>query len=234
MPHRFRRPPGFLTREAVVGAALAMADRDGLKGVTVRALSEALDVPPMTLYANFASKSELFDLMYFELAERLFADVEQATWQSALRSIGTNMRRLLSDHPHWAPLFSRPAPPLRSLGREKLLALLQAHGMSAEASFLALSTVLLSSLGMMLIELELKAASGGAGVTERLEALRQQAEGDAGVEHPRTQKAMEGLASLRLGHLHEQAVELLIVGCETRLSSKSAEVGDGGGDCQPG
>lgn len=220
MPHRFRRPPGFLTREAVVGAALAMADRDGLKAVTIRALSEALDVPPMSLYANFSSKNELFDLLYFEVAERVFADVEQPTWQLALRSIGSNMRRLLSEHPHWAPLFSRPAPPLQSPGRERLLALLQAAGMSADESFLALSTVLLSSLGMMLIELELRAASGGAGVTERLEALRQRSEEEASVERPLTQEALSRLEGLQLGHLHEHAIDLLLLGCETRLSSK--------------
>lgn len=220
MPQRFRRPPGFLTREAVVGAALAMIDRDGLKGVTIRALSEALDVPPMTLYSKFSSKNELFDLMYFEVAERLFADVEQRTWQDALRSVGTNLRRLLSEHPNWAPLFSRPAPPLRSPGREKLLARLQEGGMTADQAFVALSTVLLSSLGMMLIELELRAASGGAGVIERLEALRQHTDNDAPGEQPLTQEALQGLGSLQLGQLHDQTLDLLLAGAEQRLAEK--------------
>ena len=194
-----------------------MADRDGLKGVTIRALSEALDVPPMTLYANFSSKNELFDLMYFEIAERLFAEVEAPTWQEALRGVGTNLRRLLSEHPTWAPLFSRPAPPLRSPGREKLLVRLQEAGLSAEQAFVALSTVLLSSLGMMLIELELRAASGGAGVTERLEALRQDAGDSTSCEQPLTQEALKRLDSLKLGHLHDQTLDLLLAGIELRL-----------------
>lgn len=196
-----------------------MTDRDGLKGVTIRALAEALDVPPMTLYANFSSKNELFDLMYFEVAERLFADVEQPTWQGALRSVGSSLRRLLTEHPNWAPLFSRPAPPLRSPGRERLLVRLQEGGLSAEQAFVALSTVLLSSLGMMFIELELRAASGGAGVTERLEALRQDTEDVNPSERPLTQEALKGLSSLQLGHLHEQTLELLLAGVELRLAA---------------
>lgn len=204
-----------------MGAALAMTDRDTLRGVTIRALSEALDVPPMTLYANFSSKNELFDLMYFEVAERLFADVETSTWQDALRSVGSNLRRLLSEHPNWAPLFSRPAPPLRSPGREKLLARLQEGGLTAEQAFIALSTVLLSSLGMMFVELELRAAGGGAGVTARLEALRQDANDVAPSERPVTQEALSGIGSLQLGHLHDQTLELLLAGVELRLGSKN-------------
>jgi AcrR family transcriptional regulator len=199
-----------------------MTDRDTLRGVTIRALSEALDVPPMTLYANFSSKNELFDLMYFEVAERLFADVEVATWQEALRSVGSNLRRLLSEHPNWAPLFSRPAPPLRSPGRERLLGRLQEGGLTADQAFVALSTVLLSSLGMMLIELELRAASGGAGVTERLEALRQDTDDASPSERPLTQQALKGLDSLQLGHLHEQTLDLLLAGVELRLAAKTS------------
>lgn len=218
MPHRSRRPPGSLTRDAIVGAALAMADRVGLDGVTIRSLAEALDVPPMTLYSGFSSKSELFDLMYFEVAGRLFANVDRPTWQDALRSVGSNLRQLLSDHPNWAPLFSRPSPPLVSPGREALLRTLQAVGMSPDQAFVVLSTVILSSLGLMLVEFGLRSSSGGNGLAERLEALRGQPEAGLASEQPLTREALLKLESLQLGHLHEQALELVILGCEARLA----------------
>jgi hypothetical protein len=92
--------------------------------------------------------------------------------------------------------------------------------MSADQAFVALSTVLLSSLGMMLIELELRAASGGAGVIERLEALRQHTEDAAASEHPLTQEALQGLDGLQLGQLHDQTLDLLLAGAEQRLAEK--------------
>src|SRR6266536_2501030 len=48
-----------LSKSAVVGRALALADAEGLDALTVRRLAQELGVTPMALYWHFRSKEEL-------------------------------------------------------------------------------------------------------------------------------------------------------------------------------
>jgi hypothetical protein len=81
--------------------------------------------------------------------------------------------------------------------------------------------VVLSSLGLMLVELGLRSSSGGAGVEERLEALREHAHGPDS-RQPLARDGLQRLESLQLGHLHEQTLQLVIAGWETRLAGTPA------------
>jgi AcrR family transcriptional regulator len=56
------RPPK-VNRQDVVDAAVALADADGLEGVTIRAVAARLGVAPMTLYGHVAGADELVDLV---------------------------------------------------------------------------------------------------------------------------------------------------------------------------
>jgi len=60
-----RRPR--LTLDAVVSAAIAMADVDGLAGVSMNRVAAALGVGAMTLYTYVKSKAALIDLMVDEV-----------------------------------------------------------------------------------------------------------------------------------------------------------------------
>ncbi|MGW6708259.1 TetR/AcrR family transcriptional regulator [Streptomyces sp. NPDC054956] len=68
-----RRPR--LNRERVLRAALAVADGEGLAGLSMRRVAEALGVETMALYRYTASKDELLDglveMLFIELEERL-------------------------------------------------------------------------------------------------------------------------------------------------------------------
>lgn len=48
-----------LTREAVIEPAMAAADANGLRAVTMRALASPLDVEAMSLYNHVANKGDL-------------------------------------------------------------------------------------------------------------------------------------------------------------------------------
>ncbi|GAB3891720.1 hypothetical protein GCM10029964_065350 [Kibdelosporangium lantanae] len=52
-----------LSRELIVGAAIRLADADGLDAVSLRKVAAALDAGPMRLYGYIATKEELLDLM---------------------------------------------------------------------------------------------------------------------------------------------------------------------------
>jgi AcrR family transcriptional regulator len=98
-----------LTRDAIVAAAIGLADAGGLAAVTVRRLAVELGARPMSIYsyARIESKEELFDLMVDEVcAEMLVADLP-GQWRPALRAVATRSREVLLAHPWWAELIGR-------------------------------------------------------------------------------------------------------------------------------
>jgi AcrR family transcriptional regulator len=58
-----RGPKPVLSLDAVVGAAIEVADKEGLGAVTMTRLAERLDVTPMAIYRYVPGKDELVDLM---------------------------------------------------------------------------------------------------------------------------------------------------------------------------
>ena len=60
-----RRKP--LSRKRIVKAALRMIDKDGLDGLSMRRLGQALGVEAMALYHHFANKGALLDAVLEEL-----------------------------------------------------------------------------------------------------------------------------------------------------------------------
>ena len=64
------RPPR-LSRAAVVDAAAAVVDRDGIDGLTMRRVAEELDSSPMALYRHVRDKDELLVALLDRLVERL-------------------------------------------------------------------------------------------------------------------------------------------------------------------
>ena len=56
-----RGPKPGLTREEVIEAAMVIADRDGLGGVTMAAVASGVGFTPMALYRYFPSKEALLD-----------------------------------------------------------------------------------------------------------------------------------------------------------------------------
>ena len=59
-----RGPKPGLTIDEVVNAAIAIADVDGLAGLSMRRVADRLDVGTMSLYRYVPAKAELLDLMF--------------------------------------------------------------------------------------------------------------------------------------------------------------------------
>ena len=98
-----------LTRERILDAALAILDRDGLDGLSMRKLGAAVGVEAMSLYNHVANKDAVLDGIH----ERILLSLEPAaarTWQSFIRHQGLALHRALLAHPNAIPLFAtRPA-----------------------------------------------------------------------------------------------------------------------------
>ncbi|MEV5987859.1 TetR/AcrR family transcriptional regulator [Streptomyces sp. NPDC052051] len=129
--NRARGQRAGLTRQAVLEAALALADREGLKALSMRRLGAELGVEAMTLYHHIASKDALLD----GIVEQIFAEVvpplfHGASWRADLRDYAHALHATLLAHPNVVPLVvSRPATTPRNLSfMENALASLRAAG----------------------------------------------------------------------------------------------------------
>ena len=96
-----RTPRGSLSRERVLGAAVALADGGGIAALSMRRLAEELGVEAMSLYHHVADKEEILDGM----VDVVFGEIELPSggtgWRAALRARASSTRAALSRHP-WA------------------------------------------------------------------------------------------------------------------------------------
>ena len=95
------RPP--LSRDEIVGAAVALADEDGMAAVSMRKVAARLGVEAMSLYHHVANKDDLLDGMVDAvMAEfEVPAEADVADWRDALRHRCRSARASLRRHP-WA------------------------------------------------------------------------------------------------------------------------------------
>ena len=94
-------PRKRLSRERVLGAAIAHADADGLESLTMRTLAEMLGVAPMALYRHIASKDDLIDAMVDVVFSEIGVPSGGGDWQTSMRKRAISVRDALSRHP-WA------------------------------------------------------------------------------------------------------------------------------------
>ena len=169
---RKQRPRGTITREAVIDAALTIADHTGVNGVKIRAVAELVGAPPMSLYTHFANKSELLDLMYTEVARRMYVDSGHDTWQAELFALCLNVGRVLTQHPRWAELLARPAPAFAVPVRERVLKMMLADGLPAEDAARGLSGSMLTAIGLVLARLTMAGTPEKSAAERRTDDLR--------------------------------------------------------------
>jgi len=107
-----RGPQRALDLDAVVAAATALADADGLDAVTMRRVAEELGVGAMTLYTYVPGKAELLDLMLdTAYAGMPRADTTGRAWRERVAAVADENRALFAVHP-WAATVSTLRPPL--------------------------------------------------------------------------------------------------------------------------
>jgi len=123
-----------LSKERVLSAAVAIADRGGLPGLTIRSLAKELGAKPMSVYYYVASKDDLLD----SLVDVVFDEIElpdpEGDWRQEMRRRAVSARARLKQHP-WAIglLESRTSPgPATLRHHEVVLACLRHAGFSLE------------------------------------------------------------------------------------------------------
>jgi AcrR family transcriptional regulator len=141
-----------ISREAVLAAALGLADEAGLESVTMHAVGRCLGVTPMALYRHVDSKTALLD----GIVEALLAEVTETAaapadatapnewpaqggpsspWEAPLVALAYAMRDTARRHPAAFPLLlTRPAvTPAARTARDAVYAGLREAGLPADS-----------------------------------------------------------------------------------------------------
>ncbi|HEX2883418.1 MAG TPA: TetR/AcrR family transcriptional regulator C-terminal domain-containing protein [Candidatus Limnocylindria bacterium] len=97
-----------LNREAVLDAAIALADAEGIGALTMRRLAGELGVEAMTLYYHVANKDEILS----GIVDRVIGEFElpdpNAPWRAALRRTAVSAHDVLLRHRWAASLMLSP------------------------------------------------------------------------------------------------------------------------------
>ena len=123
-----------LSRERVVGAALAIADADGLGALTIRSLATELGVKPMSVYYHVAGKDDILAALVDVVFGEIELPVPGRDWRPEMERRADSARVVLARH-RWAIglLESRPDPgPANLRHHDTVLATLRAAGFSPE------------------------------------------------------------------------------------------------------
>jgi AcrR family transcriptional regulator len=123
-----------LSRERVLLAAVALADRDGIDGVSMRKIAQELDVVPMALYKHVAGKDELLSGMIDVVVAEIDPPASSPEWKPAIRARILAARRALLRHP-WASrvMESRTEPTPTVLAyMDSMIGMFRAGGFSMD------------------------------------------------------------------------------------------------------
>jgi AcrR family transcriptional regulator len=113
-----------LSPEAIVEAAIRLADAEGLEAVSIRRVAAELDARAMSLYDHFASKRELLASMSDEVVgEMLVSQPLPKGWREAVAVTARTMLAAYASHP-WAIFVAaeRPSPGPNSVKIAKQMA----------------------------------------------------------------------------------------------------------------
>ncbi len=95
-----------LSKAAVVGRAIALADAEGVDALTIRRLAQELGVTPMALYWHFRNKDELLNGLSDQFWSEIDTDVDQAApWPDQLRALLDSLVQVLRTHPSASQLL---------------------------------------------------------------------------------------------------------------------------------
>jgi AcrR family transcriptional regulator len=154
-----------LSRDRVVDAALAIVDRDGLDGLTMRRLAAELGVEAMSLYYWFPSKAAILD----GLVEAAIRETATAVgpdhhlgWRESLRHLAHAYRRVLKAHPNTLACISRrPGKSVEAMRFiERMLEVLRAEGFEPRFAARAMQAVMAYITGAVSAEIARAAPHG--------------------------------------------------------------------------
>ena len=159
-----------LNRERILACALAIADRDGLDGASLRKVATELGVHVTSLYNHVPTKDALLEGVVEELFASVDLPVGDHAWDEWVRRFVDAVAEMARRHPGaFAVLLRRPVEgPRANATFEAGLAAFARTGMTPTECYAAVKSVALGVLGCCI---EQAYASGSAEVATDLARL---------------------------------------------------------------
>jgi AcrR family transcriptional regulator len=111
-------PRAPLTREAILDAALRVLERDGMEGLSMRRVAEALGTGAASLYWYVRNKEELLQLLFERLNDEIrLPPPDPAHWQEQVMDLGRQFRALAHRHRDYARISLGRIPSGPSVAR---------------------------------------------------------------------------------------------------------------------
>lgn len=165
-------PRSPLSRDRVLKAAVALADQEGLEGLSMRRLAAEFGVVPMALYKHVANKEDMLDGMVDVVFGEIALPQPGEDWKSAMRRRAVSAREVLARH-RWAIGLteSRMKPGATNLQHhDSVIGCLRSAGFSIEVAIHAYSSLDSYIYGFALQEQQLpfEAADDAGDVAETM------------------------------------------------------------------
>ena len=207
-----------LTRDRVIEAALALIDRDGIDGLSMRRLGGELGVEGMALYTHVRDKDDLLDGVAVRILDELDVDFDRTQpWQQRIRRAALAWGGLQVRHPRAFSLVYRAGTDTdvpRQVAEEMFDALRTA-GFDARQAALAYQTIVNLVDGALLTR--------GATTDAQLQRIwRGLARSTDPAVYPRYAEVAQHAATLTWAEILEAALDLLVDGLE-RGARRGAE-----------
>ncbi|MEU8896243.1 TetR/AcrR family transcriptional regulator C-terminal domain-containing protein [Nocardia sp. NPDC048505] len=143
--------PRSLTTADLAAAALAVIDRDGLPGLTMRAVAAHLRVATMALYRYVPDRERLEVLVVDQVLGDIEVTPPAGEWRDQVRALLDRMRLAVSAHPAVVPLVMRHRQSAPATLRliEATLAILTTAGFTGSDRVLAQRALIAYLLGFL-------------------------------------------------------------------------------------
>src|SRR3954466_438091 len=92
-----------LSREKIVETTLALIEKQGLEGFSMRSLAARLKIQPMSLYHHFPSRLDLLNCVLDHVLQELDIPKPGKDWEGELRQAAREWRKLALKYPRFYP-----------------------------------------------------------------------------------------------------------------------------------
>jgi AcrR family transcriptional regulator len=144
---RTRPAKPALSYDAVIEAGLRVLQDRGIEGVTMRAVAQELDTGAASLYVYVASRQELLDQMFDQVAGEvdLGDEPDPVRWREQVEQLLTSVLETMNRYPGIArvPLANVPQGPNALVIADRLTGLIRAGGVDARSAAWFLDIVFL-------------------------------------------------------------------------------------------
>jgi AcrR family transcriptional regulator len=160
-----------LSRERILGTAIALADEGGVESLSMRKIALELGVVPMALYKHVANKDELLDGMVDDVVGEIDPPLADADWKTTIRERVLSARRALLRHPWVSQVIeSRTDPTPTVIGyMDAMIGIFRAGGFSIDVTHHAMH-----ALGSRLLGFSQELFDDTSGGGAEIEELQQQ------------------------------------------------------------